>query len=75
MTLNTVYASNYYYDRGLSYYIGTTEIKLGNDYEAYSSVNSVVWPAMYDGGFFPIGTTYNGRYLTFRRVYLESSLY
>ena len=57
MTLHTVYVSNFYYLNQFSYYIGTTEIRLGNDSSAYSTVNSVVWPALYDGGFFPIGTT------------------
>ena len=73
MTLHTVYAINRYRDRGNSYYFGTVEVRLGDDPGAYNSVNSVVWPAAYDGGFFPIGTTYNGRYLTIRRIHLESS--
>ena len=74
MTLNTVFANNLYLDRYNSYFIGTTEIRLGNDSTAYSTVNSVAWPALYDGGFFPIGTTENGRYLTFRRIHLEAGL-
>ena len=74
MTLHTVFVSNTYYSRNLSYRIGTTEIRLGDDPGAYSSANNVVWPALYDGGFFPIGTTYNGRYLTFRRIYLNPTV-
>ena len=75
MTLNTVYLNNNYSGRNKSARIGTTEIRLGNDFAQYNSVkNSVVWPALFDGGFFPIGTTYNGRYLTFRRIYLNPSL-
>ena len=37
-------------------------------------MNSVVWPALYDGGFFPIGTAHSGRYLTIRRIYLASGV-
>ena len=69
-----MYINNYFKNRDSSYYIGTSEIRLGDDEAAYSSVNSVVWPALYDGGFFPIGTSYNGRYLTIRRIYLEASI-
>ena len=69
MTLHTVFASNRYYSRYGSYKFGTVEIRLGNDDEAYNIANSVVWPAAYDGGFFPIRTTISGRYLTFRRIY------
>ena len=29
---------------------------------------------MYDGGFFPVGTTNNGQFLTFRRTHLESTI-
>ena len=75
MTLNTVYISNRYFDRDISYRIGTTEIRLGNDPGSYNNVNSVVWPALYDGGFFPIETTYNGRYLTFRRLSQSAGYY
>ena len=74
MTLHTVYTSNYCSNRNSSYWFGTVEVRLGDDPGAYNSVNSVVWPAAYDGGFFPIGTTYNGRYLTIRRIYLTSSM-
>ena len=74
MTLHTVYINNYYFDRSANYYIGTSEIRLGDDEAAYNSVNSVVWPALYDGGYFPIGTSHNGRYLTIRRIYLEPSI-
>ena len=44
-------------DRGRTYRIGESEIRLGEDSGPNSSSNSVVWPALYDGGFFPIGTT------------------
>ena len=72
MTLHTVYIGNMYNHRNASKRIGTTEIRHGNDSQEFNSVNSVVWSALYDGGFFPIGTTSNGRYLTFRRIYMLS---
>ena len=72
MTLHTVYIGNMYEGRNHSYRIGTTEIRHGNDSSAFNSVNSVVWSALYDGGFFPIGTTSNGRFLTLRRIYILS---
>ena len=56
MTLNTVCLINRYASRARSKKIGTSEIRLGNDPRPYSDVNSVVWPTLYDGGFFPIGT-------------------
>ena len=70
MTLHTVFAINRYKNRDLSYRFGTTEIRLGDDHEGYNLNNSKVYGPIYDGGFFPIGTTYNGRYLTFRRIYV-----
>ena len=54
--------------------IGTTEIRLGDESTAYSNANPIVWPALYDGGFFPIGTTNNGRYLNLRRTYLNADI-
>ena len=74
MTLHTVFVSSVYYRRDVSGRIGTTEIRLGDDSAELNTVNSVVWTALYDGGFFPIGTTNNGRYLTFRRTYRNSSV-
>ena len=56
VTLNTVYLTNFYYSRSYSYLIGTLEIRLGDDSGAHNRVNSIVWPELYDGGFFPIGT-------------------
>ena len=73
-TLNTVYFSHRYDNRNNSYRCGTAEIRLGDDSAAYNSNNSVVWAALYDGGFFPIGTTFNGRYLTIRRIHLATSI-
>ena len=74
MTLHTVFVGSRYYNRSSSYKFGTVEIRLGNYNEEFNSVNNVVWPAAYDGGFFPIGTTISGRYLTFRRIYLDSDI-
>ena len=56
---------------------GTVEIRLSNDELSlsYVDIDNVVWPAAYDGAFFPIGTTFSGRYLTFRRTYLHASLW
>ena len=48
--------------------IGTVEIRLGDDSLAFYTVNNIVWSELYDGGFFPIDTNINGRYLTFRRI-------
>ena len=64
-----MYINNRCKSRTTSERIGTTEIRLGNDSAAYNIVNSVIWAALYDGGFFPIGTNYNGQYLTIRRVH------
>ena len=55
MTLNTVCIINKYSNQAERNRIGTSEIRLGNDPRPYSDVNSVVWPTLYDGGFFPIG--------------------
>ena len=74
LTLHTVFISNRYTDRDNSRRFGTSEIRLGDDSVSYNTVNSVVWPTLYDGGFIPIGTTYNGRYLTLRRIYLDTSI-
>ena len=63
-----------YIDGSYKYRIGTVEIRLGDDSVAYNKVNSVVWPALYDGGFFPIGNSVSGRYLTLRRIHLLSSI-
>ena len=72
-TLHTVFFTNRSSSRHVSYFIGTCEIRLGDNSGSYSTANSVVWQALYDGGFFPIGTDYNGRYLTIRRTYINSS--
>ena len=69
-----MFASNRYGDRYLSYRFGTVEIRLGDDATAYNSVNSKVYGPVYDGGFFPIGNTFNGRYLTLRRIYISPAL-
>ena len=74
MTLHTVFVSNIYGIPTVSKRIGTTKILLGDNLGSYSNANSVVWAELYDGGFFPIGTTYNGRYLTFRRIHLSAAL-
>ena len=75
MTLNTVYTSNSWVDnRNNMFWFGTVEIRLGDNAAAYNSINSIVWPSLYDGGFVPIGTTFNGRYLTFRRIHLNASI-
>ena len=71
MSLHTVYIANYYYSRDSSKWLGTVEIRLGEDSTAYSNSNSIVWTELFDGGFFPIGTSFNGRYLTLRRKHLN----
>ena len=73
-TLHTVFLTNRSWDRGVSYFIGTSEIRLGDDSGEFNSVNRLVWPELYDGGFFPIGTSTTGRYLVIRRIYVPPDL-
>ena len=67
MALHTVYISNV----KVNNFFGTVEIRLGDDSTAHSSSNNLVYSQIYDGGFFPIGSTLNGRYLTVRRTYFS----
>ena len=74
-TLHTVFVGGWVWDYlTRKYWYGKVEIRLGDDSGAYNSVNSVVWPESFDGGFFPIGTSTSGQYLTFRRIYLPPSI-
>ena len=56
MTIRNVFIINRYRDRTNSYRFGTCEIRLGDDSADYSSSNNVVYPDLYDGGFFAINS-------------------
>ena len=56
MKIWNVFIINKYNVRGASYRFGTCEIRLGDDSADYSSSNNVIYPDLYDGGFFAINS-------------------
>ena len=47
--------------------IGLSHIRLGNDSADFSTINSIVVPAIVEGGFFEVNDPISGRYINVRR--------